>query len=285
MKAFLVFIFIFSCFSIKAQELEYFSTSKLDKKISESSGVVTATDSTFYTINDSGNKSILYEVNKQGTIKREIKIESKNLDWEDLAKDEEGNVYIGDIGNNVNSRKDLRILKLSKEDLSSATIKPEVFNFKYEDQTQFPPERHQLYYDCEALIIKNNKALMLTKNRTDPFDGVALIYELPLDGSSKKAQLLSRLNLCKDGWYPCSITSADFDSKSNTLYLLTYTSVIRMKNFNFKTPSESKQETIIVNKIEQFEAICIGKNGHLILTSEAHRFLGGGNIHKTKIND
>ena len=54
----------------------------------------------------------IYYISYTGEIikKRNI-INSKNKDWEDITKDNKF-LYIGDFGNNLNNRKDLKIYKV-----------------------------------------------------------------------------------------------------------------------------------------------------------------------------
>ena len=88
----------------------------LPRSLHEASGIEKLNDSELlWMINDSGNASSLYLVSEEGNILRELKINSKNTDWEDITKDKEGNVYIGNFGNNANKRKDLVILKVQVE--------------------------------------------------------------------------------------------------------------------------------------------------------------------------
>ena len=90
--------------------------SDLPKDLKEVSGIETTEKSKYYwMLNDGGNKPKIYALSKKGNIKREVSIESKNHDWEDLASDDEGNLYIGDFGNNNSDRQNLRILKVKKK--------------------------------------------------------------------------------------------------------------------------------------------------------------------------
>lgn len=276
----ILFLIPYFCFS---QKLKYENSFKLPSEIKESSGLVKASDSSFYTINDSGNSPILFEINKKGKLIRKIQIEAKNYDWEDLAKDENGNIYIADIGNNLNKRQNLRILKIREEDLSKSSIKPIIFEVKYPDQKAFPPEKSKLYYDCEALVVKGDFAYIFTKNRTEPFDGLSKVYRISLATGKTSTVEWNTLQLCKDGWYPCSVTSASYDHKSGTLVLLTYTKIYYFENFNFEKNGVSTYQQIKLGKIEQFEAIYLIDSNKLILTSEEQKIIGGGKIHLAEI--
>ena len=57
-----------------------------------------------------------------------------NRDWEDLAADDRGNLYIGDVGNNRNARRDLRIYRYNPAAQTLDSIL-----FRYPDQTTFAP--------------------------------------------------------------------------------------------------------------------------------------------------
>ena len=95
----------------------------------------------FWMVNDSGNKPILYGLNTVGNIVKSIKIKAKNRDWEDLTIDPDGNIYIGNFGNNDNDSNNLSILKIHADSLASDQnkIHPEVISFSYPEQKKFPP--------------------------------------------------------------------------------------------------------------------------------------------------
>ena len=94
---------------------------KLPAKIKEASGIIIPKNgipNTFITLEDSGNKNSLYHCNLKAEILSEIKIEnSKNIDWESLTTDPQGNWYIGDFGNNRLNREYLQIYWISKQDI------------------------------------------------------------------------------------------------------------------------------------------------------------------------
>src|SRR3712207_6165966 len=88
------------------------------QQVKESSGLELAPDETaFWTHADSGNPPKIYRVNTAGKLLQTYDIpNTTNLDWEDLAKDNQGYLYIGDFGNNSNTRKDLRIYRTKEND-------------------------------------------------------------------------------------------------------------------------------------------------------------------------
>jgi hypothetical protein len=87
---------------------------KLPSIIDESSGLAFYNDTLLITHNDSGDKPLLYFFTLRGKLVHTLFIENAlNEDWEDITSDNQGNIYIGDIGNNNNKRKDLKIYKIS----------------------------------------------------------------------------------------------------------------------------------------------------------------------------
>jgi hypothetical protein len=54
----------------------------------------------FWVHNDSGNPSAIFAIRRDGTVVREFRLSVPNVDWEDIAIDDEGHLYLGDIGNN-----------------------------------------------------------------------------------------------------------------------------------------------------------------------------------------
>ena len=113
------------------------------------------------TINDSGNPSNLYYLNQDGELlfKRMFN-ELKNNDWEDLTADEEF-IYIADIGNNFDTRENLRIIKTP---INPENNSFELINFNYPEQDDFSFKQLS-FYDAEGLISIGDYLFIFTKNR------------------------------------------------------------------------------------------------------------------------
>ena len=111
-KGILICFFISFLSVISAQKLVRIGT--LPESISESSGLVFYNDTLLITHNDSGDKPMLYFINLKGKLVGQVLVENAtNTDWEDLCMDDKGNLYIADIGNNNNDRRDLKIYKVN----------------------------------------------------------------------------------------------------------------------------------------------------------------------------
>ncbi|MBB4804859.1 hypothetical protein HNP38_000131 [Chryseobacterium defluvii] len=166
MKKLLFFAVIISQ-SVFSQETDFlkikkYKVSYLDDKIRETSGL-NLFKNRLYTFNDSGNTPELFEIDKgSGNIISVMKINASNTDWEALANDGE-HFYIGDFGNNLGTRKDLKIFKIpfQKENL---TIDPAAtISFYYPEQTDFTPKNTDTDFDVEAMIWLNGKLHLFTK--------------------------------------------------------------------------------------------------------------------------
>src|SRR5262245_64749541 len=76
---------------------------KFDARIiPEASGIVRSRrhPGIFWVHNDSGNPPALFAVRRDGSLVREYQVAAPNIDWEDIATDDHGHLYLGDIGNN-----------------------------------------------------------------------------------------------------------------------------------------------------------------------------------------
>jgi hypothetical protein len=169
-------------------------------------------------LNDSGNKPKLFGVSKKGNIKREIKIKGKNHDWEDLTSDELGNIYIGDFGNNLNKRKNSVILNLDKKELQKKKAIVERIEFRYPNQTKFPPKKKQMYFDAEAFFYFKDSLYLFTKSRVKHNYGATSIYRVPAKKGKQIAELITEFKNCRD--VACWITAADISDDGTKVVLL-----------------------------------------------------------------
>ncbi len=143
------------------------------KELQETSALI-YTHGYFWTVNDGGNDPILYALynpfketrlvqNKKDVIALKINLPVSNVDYEALASDSEY-IYIGDFGNNLGSRKDLRIYVFKiKEVLANNIQYVDTIHFEFEDQTEFKPRRLHAF-DCESMVIIDQTIYLFSKN-------------------------------------------------------------------------------------------------------------------------
>ncbi len=235
---------------------------RLPKEVVESSGLALYSD-LFITHPDSGNPPKLWGVKYPFDVDKPINGEInlppnvENIDWEDLAQDDQENLYIGDFGNNDNNRKDLSIIKLNLLE-----NKFELIEFNYPDQKEFPPKKNrEKNYNCEAMLWAKGNLYLFSKNSGNKN---VKMYKLPDTPGNYEAEIVDVLRL------PLQITGADISHDGQFVALLSYGKVLLYRTGYNKegtlklTPFNCKQFT----KSGQSEAIVFLDEENLIITNE-----------------
>ncbi|WP_149274624.1 hypothetical protein [Pareuzebyella sediminis] len=273
--SFLIPFLLFSC--ANHGQLKY--VTKLPKSLKENSGIATFRERSAWFVEDSGNSDNIYKVDFQGNIRKELDVKNvKNRDWEDLATDKMGNLYIGDFGNNGNRRKDLTIYKLpNPESEPGDKIDAEKITFYYPEQKDFPPKKNQRMFDAEAFFHYDGYLYIFTKNRASPFTGESLIYRVPDKKGSYKAESLGKIRTCTD-WETCQVTSADISSDGLSIVLLGSGKLWILTHFDFDNFSKATIEEIDLGVRTQLESVCFVDDKTLLLSDEENSS-GGGNLY------
>ncbi|WP_288244461.1 hypothetical protein [uncultured Chryseobacterium sp.] len=252
----------------------------LPKKLKEVSGIALSKDKkTIWAIEDQGNKNVVYGLDRQGNQIADVLVENaENHDWEDITADTQGNMYIGDFGNNENNRQDLSILKVDLKEASQKASKvTQTTTFHYEGQTEFPPKKSNWLYDCEAFVEKDGYFYLFTKNRSKGFDGTFLVFQIPNKAGDFEAKLVAKLKL-QGGYSDAAITSAAINSR-NQVVLLTHKNVYVLSSFfdkNFETAIIQKTP---LNHNSQKEAV-VYLDDRTVLIADEKDGKEGGNVYK-----
>lgn len=145
----------------------------------ENSGIVRSRskDGLFWTINDSGDAPKVYPVRSNGSLWKSARYEEEagiyiggaiNVDWEDIAVDNLGNLIVCDVGNNRNDRRDLVLYVLPEPSpLAGRTAYMKKIFFHYPDQALYPADRSDFNYDCEGVFCIRDNIYIVSKNRSD----------------------------------------------------------------------------------------------------------------------
>ena len=264
-------------------QLQYIT--KLPKLLDENSGMVYSSKNSIWIIEDNGNKDNIYHVDFKGFILNSLEVKNaKNRDWEDLARDDKGNVYIGDFGNNNNTRKNLTIYKVPNPDIEPGDkINAEEIRFRYPEQKKFPPKKEKRFYDTEAFFYSNGYLYLITKNRSNPFSGNAFIYKVPAKEGSHEAELISTFETC-DVWETCQITSADISPDGKTIVLLSYGKLWVITNFVLDNFMKGDIRVIDLGVRTQLESVCFMDNTTLLLSDEERKSTGR-NLYSYQLQD
>ncbi|CAM1348523.1 hypothetical protein [Tenacibaculum insulae] len=225
-------------------------------------------------LNDAGNKPIIYGVDINGKIIREVVVKAKNNDWEDLTSDEEGNLYIADFGNNNNKRKNLRILKIQHQDLlEKDEVTVTKIKFSYPTQTKFPPKKENRFFDAESLLYKNGFLYIFTKSAVKNSFGKTTLYKIPAIKGNYIAKQLSFFETCSH--QTCKITSAALSPNGKKMVLLNHQSVFVFSNFDGDNFFSGDVKKHFLGHSSQKESITFKNNHALYITDEKSKSVGG----------
>ena len=219
---FLLFFFLLSG-NLIAQEI--ISKIELPRYINETSGLEYYKDY-LVTHNDSGNEPIIYYLDSEGRFSFKRSFDSlTNHDWEDLASDKDF-LYIADMGNNFDTRKNLQIVKVP---IDPKINKTEFINFYYPEQSEFE-FRLSSMYDAEGLISIDDYLLIFTKNREKK---ITEIYKISKSPGSQIAEKIGSLDS------QSIVTGADYNKNLKLLVLTATVSfeeyyILKLENFDPK---------------------------------------------------
>lgn len=201
-------------------------SNQLSPKVNEQSGMVWHKD-LFWVINDSDCLPELLAYNMQGKLQNIIHISNaKNIDWEDLAEDE-NYIYIGDFGNNKGKRKDLRVLRVLKSDMNKQTeLSVDFINFAWADQQNFTKRNMKHDFDCEAFFAYGDSLYFFTKNWANKKTRLYSISKLPGDYKLKPiAEFDTNFMVTGADMTPDGKTVALVGYKNYRTYMMLFTNI------------------------------------------------------------
>ena len=195
--------------------------------INESSGLVKSRqyENVIWTHNDHGDIARIFATTAEGELIREVRISgADHVDWEDIAADDAGNLYIGDFGNNRKDRKELTIYMLKEPNpfAPDGGTQPILKRVQFD----FPDRSESLNYgkgkknrksmmDCEALFWANGNLYCLTKHR---YERITKLYRFaPI--RDNEYQVLTKIAEFK---IDAPVTGADASPDGSKLLVLCY---------------------------------------------------------------
>ncbi|MEM6702078.1 MAG: hypothetical protein AAF690_05205 [Acidobacteriota bacterium] len=180
----------------------------------------------FWTHNDSGDSARLFAIDRRGKQLGEWRVSgARNQDWEAVAIDDQGRLYIGDIGNNANARRDLAVYIVEEPDPATGggTI-PSLKRLRYRfPDLPYPPPPNRRNYDAEAMFWTGGNLYLLSKHRSNTQTRLYRFRSL----SEEAEQVLEALGepfdtletgLPRGGM----VTAADLSDDGKQLAVLTY---------------------------------------------------------------
>lgn len=232
--------------------------------INESSGLVKSRrlNGVFWTHNDSGDRPRIFAVTREGRSIGLVEVlNARNVDWEDIAIDDVGFLYLCDIGNNRNRRTDLVVYRVPEVDpkrIRTATVAAR-FPFRY------PGLRSP---DAEACFFANGAIYILTKEHGAD---ETFLYRLDLS-RPERDQIVTFVGKTEiDG----RVTAADLSPDGARLAVLTYTSIHLFQQTEGADPDLAGEHRRFSLIFGQAEAIA-WDGSDLIVTNEAGEILRTG---------
>ncbi|OUR94543.1 hypothetical protein A9Q87_02600 [Flavobacteriales bacterium 34_180_T64] len=277
------FIFFLILYNCNPNTENFKVIADLSKSLKEVSGMEkTSKSEMIWMVNDAGNSPKLFGVNSKGKIKKVLNINAKNNDWEDLTSDPQGNLYIGDFGNNLSNRTNLAVLKVKQSDLKSdSLVNIERISFRYPSQIKIPSKKKNRYFDCEAFFFFNDSLFLFTKSRVKTDFGTTSLYKIPAKQGQHIAEYVDSFTSCPK--MKCWITSADISDDGKTAALLSPKSVWLFTNFSSGNFLNGNTKEIPLRHNSQLESIFFKDKETLYLSDEkAHG--EGGNLYALKLD-
>ena len=257
---------IIDVIDVSNEDIEITTVVNLNITMEETSGLINF-DGKIITHNDSGSDAIMYEINvESGEVNRSVKVINVDpKDIEDIAQDDNF-IYLCDIGNNSNTRKDQTIYKIKKSDyLSMNEVEAELISISYKEQTDFTKSNNATNFDAEAVTVVGNTLYLFTKNWGD---NKTSVYEVPTSEGSYVLEAIDTYDI--NGL----ITGADYDPSGNAVFLTGYNGfipfVVKLSEFDENNPLSGtiQKDAIAVAGSRQIEAICVNADGSFYISAE-----------------
>jgi hypothetical protein len=165
-----------------------------DKGITESSGLVASRrqPGILYTHNDSGGEPVVFAIKPDGALVRAYRVPAKHNDWEDIAIDDAGRLYVANTGNNQAKRETVEVFRVAEPDVSGGPGGGGGKEGKAKKgggrkgESRLRVERSWTVrfpgrpFDCESLFIHGPHAYLVSKSEIGER---AAIYRFPIEGA------------------------------------------------------------------------------------------------------
>jgi hypothetical protein len=227
-----------------------------DPRITESSGVVASRQhpGVFWTHNDGAKSYLLFAMTREGKSLGSFHLAGAVLnDWEDIAIDNEGHLFVGDIGNNDARRFSIAVHEIDEPDPKASGTSVRV---KRSWHLRFP----KAPFDCETLFVWAGFGYVVSKVFNDER---AEIYRFPLTPQSEPETLefVARLKI------DSPVTGGDITNDGKLLGLVAKSGAY-VYSINGNIPKAAKLKPAHTRfKHEHVEGCCFVPDG-LLATAE-----------------
>ncbi|RZK18835.1 MAG: hypothetical protein EOO56_15375 [Hymenobacter sp.] len=232
----------------------------LTEGIFESSGLCAAPEAgTYYTFGDDGQQPTVFRVDATGQQVGQFTLGAPNNDWESLSRDNNGNYFMGDCGNNGNDRRNLAILRFRPEQPDKVSK----IKFSYPDQTEFPPSKKERNFDCEASLWHASQVYLFTKDRAQ--ETTCKVYTVPEIPGTYTAKLVTKLAI------PGEVTDATLSPDGRRLVLLARQELFILEGNSWDAILKATPRRIDLTGAGQTEGAAFKDAATLLITTEEGR--------------
>ena len=225
--------------------------------VPESSGLAPAeAGQNYFSFGDDGNSATLYEITGTGKLVRTLEVPTANHDWESLSRDDRGNYYIGDCGNNESDRHDLKIIKFRPD----TPQRVGTIAFSYPDQREFPPKKKQRNFDCEASLWHDSQVFLFTKDRAQ--HSTSKVYSVSDQPGNYTAKLVTSLAI------PGEVTDAALRADGHRLVLLGRGELFILDGNSWADILKATPREININGAGQTEGVVFKDDNTLLISTE-----------------
>jgi len=240
-----------------------------------------------FVINDSANSPTLYALNEQGQLLASWPIVAENRDWEDMARfsiADRNYLLVGDTGDNLQLRNCSVLHFVHEPSLidDTAKLQPATsLNICYSDGPR----------NVEAFTVIDDDLYLLSKEAPSGSSrNPSGIYRVNLPSDAQQLYNTAELPAIKVGEMPLrntgiegalaaavagvdlsQPTSMDFDPVSNSVYILTYREVLRVKRHSESSWADAfsaPAELVMSHSLSQAEALTVSPGRAVWFTSE-----------------
>lgn len=250
-----------------AQAILIDEVTPLPNKILEASGLELGTEpNTYWSHNDKNNPTEIYQFDTTGLLLKTIKISNgltpQQSDYEDLAKDNDHNLYIGDIGDNKLEKFAYYIYKINTD----STELTEVPTIKF----YYPGFESK---NSESIFWWDGFIYLFIKNPLNQQGLITQSYRVPDQPGEYEAEFIENFN--DPGSYPFPITGADISPNGESLVLMSKDEFYLLRCFTvpyffsasavLKVPFERAYQS---NRIPQTEGIVFANDETIFIVDE-----------------
>jgi hypothetical protein len=232
------------------------------KFLVEASGLVRSRRNAevFWTHND-GDDGVLHAIRRDGSVVARVRVAAKFHDWEDVAADAHGDLFLADVGNNSRDRKRVTVYRIAEPDPGAA--KANAVPVLQEWKLTFPDRP----FDCEGLFVWKDHGYLVSKTEAGQRAGV---YRFPLGSAATvRRQLEHVVTLPVDE----PVTAADISHDGRQLAVLSRGSLrVFAVDGEIKQLADSSPKRYAIPPI-QAEGCCFTPDGVLVIAETGELLL------------